>query len=64
MALLLDEDLSPAVRRRKLKRLLDRFASEHLQRQRAKKSHRKSRWRKLHQRGIRLSRLRKCYNVF
>ena len=51
---------TPATRRDRLRKAARKIVYWQKKRERAAKSHRKRRLRELHQRGIRLSELRKC----
>jgi len=60
----LDPAMGPRERARRLAKVLRRIEHWQASNARAARSHRKQRLRQLHERGIRLSKLRKCYNVF
>ena len=56
--------MGPRERTRRLAKALRRIEHWQVSNARAARSHRKQRLRELHERGIRLSKLRKCFNVF
>jgi hypothetical protein len=56
--------MSPRERARRLTKVLEKIEHWQVRNQRAARCHRKRRLRRLHELGIRLSKLRKCFNVF
>ena len=60
----LDPDLGPRERTRRLEKVLRRIEHWQDSNARAARSHRKQRLRELHEVGIRVSKLRKCFHVF
>ncbi len=60
----LDPQMSAPERTRRLKKALDKIEFWHESNQRAARSHWKGRCRELRRLGIKLSKLRKCFNVF
>jgi len=64
VGVLLDPELTPAGRWRKLQALLRRITYQQQQAEKARRSHRKARCRKLRELGIWISKLRKCFNLF
>jgi len=64
VAVQLDPDLSPRERTRRLTKVLREIEYWQQSNERAARSHRKARRRKLRRLGIRLPQLRKCFNAF
>lgn len=60
----LDPDMGPRERTRRLAKVLGQIEYWQTSNARAARSHRKERLRKLHEVGIRVSNLRKCFHVF
>jgi hypothetical protein len=60
----LDPQMSARERTRRLEKALAETEYWHKSNQRAARSHRKGRCRELRRLGIKLSKLRKCFNVF
>jgi hypothetical protein len=60
----LDPQMSPRERTRRLEKALAEIEYWHQSNPRAARCHRKRRRRELRRLGIRLSQLRKCFNVF
>ena len=60
----LDPAMSPRERTRRLMKALDEIEYWHESNERAALSHWKARCRELRRLGIKLSRLKKCFNVF
>jgi len=59
----LDPEMGPRERTRRLRKVLRRIAYWQASNQHAARSHRKERLRRLHRLGIRLTKLKKCFNV-
>lgn len=59
----LDPEMPPEERRRQLRKVARKIDYWQKSRKRAERSHRKAAIRRLHAKGMRLSQLRKCFDV-